>query len=150
MVSRTTSYTDLEVIVKLLPTTRRTKVVAAAAGTAGLLAVGLPLAVAAPASADTEKRGACSGSARYDYEVEKDDGRFEISFEVDSNVVGEAWRIKLFHDGDRYASVLRTTDREGEADVERDRPDTAGEDRFRARATNVATGEVCKVTIDRR
>jgi hypothetical protein len=133
----------------LLPTTRRSRTAVAGAGVAALLAVGVPLAVAAPASADTEKRGSCSGSARFDYEVEKDDGRFEVSFEVDSDVVGQQWRLRLFHDGQRYASVLRTTDRDGEADVERDRPNTTGEDSFRARAVNARTGEICRVTIVR-
>ena len=127
----------------------RTRSLIAAGGVTVVLAAGIPLAMAGPASADTEKRGACSDNARYDYEVEKDDGRFEVSFEVDSNVVGQKWRLRLFQDGTRYASQVSTTDREGEADIERDRSNTAGKDRFTARALNLSTGETCKVTITR-
>ena len=134
----------------MLPTTARSRTLAAGAGVAVLMAVGIPVALAGPASADTEKRGTCSDGARYDYEVEKDDGRFEVSFEVDSNRAGERWRLRLAQDGTRYYSGVGTTDREGEVDVERDRSNTAGKDRFRATATNLSTGETCGVTIVRR
>jgi len=128
----------------------RTRTLIATSTGVGLLAVGLPVALATSASADTEKRGSCSASAVYDYEVEKDDGGFEVSFEVDTNVAGQRWRVNLFHDGDRYYKAVGTTDREGEVDAEAFQPNTAGQDRFRAKARNLSSGEVCKVTITRR
>ena len=130
----------------LIRSTRGAAVVAAGAG----LVVGLG-ALTVPASADVERRGACSdGKARYDMDVDRDDGRFEVSFEVDSNVRGQRWQIALFQDGRRFFRDTRTTDREGEVEVERDRRNTAGTDSFRARAVNLGNGEVCSVRIVRR
>jgi hypothetical protein len=117
---------------------------------ATVVVVGAPLAFSAAASADTEKRGSCSSGARYDYEVEKDDGRFEVNFEVDSNRTNEQWRIQLWQDGKRYYSAVRTTDHEGEADAEQNRPNTRGKDHFKARAVSLSSGEVCTVKIVRR
>lgn len=45
---------------------------------------------------------------------------------------------------------VRTTDRVGEADYDRNRPDTPRKDTFRARAVNLGNGEVCTVRIVRR
>lgn len=131
--------------------TRRTRIVAVASSTA-LLGAGIPLALAAPASADSgERQGQCNkGHARYDFDVERDDGRFELNFEVDSNTRGQKWRMKLFHEGNRFFRDVRTTDREGEVDVERMRPNTAGKDTFRARAKNLRNGNVCQIRVVRR
>lgn len=127
--------------------TRRTVGIA---GATLLLIAGVPLAFAVTASADTERRGSCGGSAWFDYEVEKDDGRFEVNFEVNSNRQGQQWQLRLFHDGSRYYSGVHTTDYEGEVDIDWDRPDTSGNDSFRARARNLSSGEVCSVTIVQR
>ncbi len=117
---------------------------------ATLLAVALPLATASSASA-VEKRGGCSqGKAHYEFDVEKDDGRFEVDFEVDSNVRGQTWRLTLHHDGKRVFRDVRTTNREGEVGFERNRPNTAGRDAFRAKAVNLGNGEVCTARIVRR
>ena len=106
---------------------------------ATLLAVALPLATASSASA-VEKRGGCSqGKAHCEFDVEKDDGRFEVDFEVDSNVRGQKWRLTLHHDGKRVFRDVRTTNREGEVGFERNRPNTAGRDAFRAKAVNLGT-----------
>jgi hypothetical protein len=121
---------------------------AAAGLTAALAGGAVPLALAAPAQADTEKRGSCAG-ARYDFDVDRDDGRFEVAFEIDSDRAGQQWRLVLRHEGRRIVRDVRTTDREGEVDVERRRPDTAGADTFRARAVRLGTGQSCSVTITR-
>lgn len=118
----------------------------------GIAAAGVSVPVlAGTAFADTERHGSCSqGKARYDFDVDKDDGRFEVDLEVDSNRRGQKWRLRLFHDGERVFSDVRTTDREGEAEYERNRPNTVGRDTFRARARNLGNGEVCSVRIVRR
>ena len=125
---------------------------AAAGLTAAVVATAVPFALAGPAQADTEKRGSCAG-ARYalevDRDVDRDDGRFEVSFEIDSNVRGQQWRLVLVHNGERVFRDVRTTDREGEADFERHRPDTAGADTFRAKAVRLSTGQSCSVSITR-
>lgn len=125
---------------------------AVAAGVVGsVLAVGTPIAFASAASADTEKRGSCSkGDAIYDFEVDKDDGRYEVNFEVDSNVDGERWRVRLYHEGNRFYSSVNTTDNEGEADVEANRPNTRGKDHFKVTALNLRSGETCSAKIVRK
>lgn len=115
---------------------------------AAVVATTVPFALAGPAQADVEKHGTCAG-ARYDFDVDRDGGRFEVSFEVDSNVRGQQWRLVLLHNGDRVFRDVRTTDREGEVDYERTRPDTAGADTFRAKAVKLGTGQSCSVSITR-
>lgn len=83
-------------------------------------------------------------------DVDGDGGRFEVDFEVDSNVRGQQWRMSLRHEGKRVFRDVRTTDRVGEADYDRNRPDTPRKDTFRARAVNLGNGEVCTVRIVRR
>lgn len=134
-------------------TARRTRIGAVGAS-AALLAAGIPLGMAQSASpdrgTDAEKRGGCSaGNTRYDFEVDRDDGRYEINFEVDSNVRGQQWRVRLFESGNRYYSRVLTTDREGEVEAERDRSFSPGPDAFRARAVNLGNGVVCKARIVR-
>ena len=119
--------------------------------TSALVVAGATVAVAAPVLADTERHGACSqGNARYDFDVDRDDGRFEVDLEVESNRPGQKWRLKLFHDGERVLSTVRRTDREGEVEYDRDLRNTAGKDAFRARAVNLGNGEVCTARIVRR
>lgn len=120
-----------------------------AASAIGLVAVALPVAFAGPASArEVERKGACSmGVARYDFSVEKEHGRFDLDFDVESKAAGEKWRVTLRHDKKVVHRSTRTTDREGEFDVDRNRPNTKGKDKFVARAKNLATGEICKAKI---
>lgn len=124
--------------------TRRVATIAAATG---LIATGATVALATPASADIEKWGSCSQGARYDFDVDYDDGYLESNFEVDSNVRGQKWRMSLHHDGNRVLRAVHTTDYEGEVDFERYRPNTSGSDAFKARAVNLRTGEVCSASI---
>ena len=53
----------------------------------------------------------------------------------------------LKHDGKIYYNRIRTTDREGDVDVERFRQNTAGKDRLGLRVKNLRTGEVCRTRI---
>jgi hypothetical protein len=110
----------------------------------------LGLLAAAPASAgvgDREviRRGGCSGGSDWKYKVKRDDGRLEAEYEVDQNRSGDRWRVRLKHDGRRYFKGTRTTrGRSGSFDIERKVANHAGTDRFRARARNLRTGEVCR------
>ncbi len=105
---------------------------------------------ATPASAggggDREviRRGNCSGGSDWKYKVKRDDGRLEVEYEIDQNRSGDRWRVRLKHDGKRYFRGTRVTrGRSGSLDIERKVPNHQGVDRFRARARNLRTGEVC-------
>ena len=109
----------------LLPGAIRTRM--RTVGTAGLIAI-TALAVAAPVSADVEReqRGTCEGGSRWELSLEREHGHIDIDLEVDTVQVGRAWKVKLWHEGSRFLTVRRTTDREGEIDISRTRRITPG------------------------
>ena len=115
---------------------------AALAGT-----IALTIAGAAPAVAgdrDVIREGACSGGSDWKLKLSPEDGRLEVEFEVDSNVVGQTWRVRLFQNGSRFfAGTRQTIGPSGSFELRRVVNNTAGTDSFRARAVNAATGEVC-------
>ena len=115
---------------------------AALAGT-----IALTIAGAAPAVAgdrDVIREGACSGGSDWKLKLSPEDGRLEVEFEVDSNVVGQTWRVRLFQNGSRFfAGTRQTTGPSGSFELRRVVNNTAGTDSFRAPAVNAATGEVC-------
>lgn len=80
------------------------------AASAGLL-IALPMGPALAKDAGTEVRtsGQCSGSATWKLKVKDDDGGVEVEFEVDSNVVGQAWDYTVSGPGGQIASGTRTT-----------------------------------------
>ena len=117
---------------------------------AGLMAIGILAAVPASAGGDREviRRGNCSGGTDWKYKAKADDGRIEAEYEVDQNRNGDRWRVRLFHDGNRYFKGTRVTGgRSGSFDIERKVNNHAGVDRFRARARNLRTDEVCRGTV---
>ena len=108
-------------------------------------ALALSVAGARPASAkdgDVIRRGPCSASAEWKLKLSPENGRIEVEYEVDSNVNGQTWRVKIFQNGDRVFRGRRTTSGpSGSFDLRLVRPDTQGRDTFRARATNA--GQTC-------
>ena len=115
--------------------------------------VAAPLATvlsAAPASADTTKRGAC-GQGSYEFQVDREDredgGGFEVSADLDRLAPGSTWTVVIRHDGKRVGKVTRTADSEGELDVDVDRPNSAGSDTFRFKAVPTSGGAKCSATI---
>lgn len=132
---------------------RRTMFVATTAvlGLAGLGAlVVAPGAIAATNStaATSEKAGAC-GPARYDAEVDREDGDLESSFEIDDAKPGQRWQIQLSHNGEKFFDRELTTDRDGEIDVEQRRTDAAGVDQFVMAAKRLDGPGNCSVTLAR-
>ena len=68
--------------------------------------------------------------------------RIEVEFEVDSNVVGQTWQVRLTKNGNQIFSGSRVTrGASGSFELRRVTSDPAGDDVFRARATHA--GEVC-------
>jgi hypothetical protein len=113
---------------------------------AGTLA--LSIAGAAPAlakSGDVVRQGSCSGSTDWKLKLSPDDGRMEVEYEVDSNVNGQTWNVKVFQDGTRIFRGNRVTQApSGSFELRVLGSDGAGTDSFSARATNRATGETCR------
>lgn len=101
-----------------------------AAGT--LLAAPVSLVGAAPASAGPEQdREFRVGGAEVEFEVEKDDGRFEIEVDIDDAKPGSKWRVVLRHDGKRFHKRTHRADGDGEVEIDRKRGNTRGKDVFK-------------------
>ena len=115
------------------------------------LALLVPLAPADQASGndgEIQRTGSCSGSADWKLDVKRDDGALEVEWEVDSNQVGQVWRVRIYDNGDRVAATRRTTlAPSGSFDVGRRIANQAGDDRIVARARYLATGQVCRGVI---
>lgn len=118
---------------------------------AALVAATLPVIASTPAHAgDNEviRTGSCSGSADWKIKAKPDDGRLEVEFEVDQNVVGDTWAVRIFDDGERIFAGRRTTRApSGSFTVELRTNDRPGTDDFVGRARNLSTGEVCRGTL---
>ena len=118
--------------------------------TLAVSALTLPMAFVAPASAshggngDVRTSGSCSGRADWKLKAKPDNGRLDIEFEVDSNRVGQAWRVRLTDNGTQIFAGTRTTlAPSGSFAVHILRANLAGPDTIRARAVNTVNGAVC-------
>ncbi|MEQ7847518.1 hypothetical protein [Nocardioides kribbensis] len=139
------------------PATRTTARTTARRTTRALLALVVPLTLAAPLvvtasasanDADVIRRGSCTGSTDWKIKAKPDDGRIEVEAEIDSNVNGQTWGWVLRHDGSVAARGSSTTKApSGSFSVERRLVDAAGADAFTFRATNAASGEVCVAKV---
>ena len=109
------------------------------------LALAVPAGVAVAGDRDVIREGPCSTSSDWKLKLSPEDGRIEVEFEVDQNVSGDRWRVKIRHDGDRVFRGTRTTGgASGSFEVRIIEDDRAGADTFRARARNLSTDEVCR------
>lgn len=98
----------------------------AALGAVALLSAPLAVLSAAPASAaDREFRYA---GAEIDFDVEKDDGRIEVSVDIDDARPGTRWRVVLRQNGRVFHKKVHRADREGDVEIDKNRPDTRGRD----------------------
>ncbi len=70
-------------------------------------------------------------------------GRLEFEFDVNATVAGQDWRVRLRHNGEVYARIMRTTNHRGNFEVERMVTDVLGTDTLGARAVNLKTSQVC-------
>ena len=104
----------------------------------------VPAAIASAGQNDVIERGSCSNSSDWKLKISPEDGNLEVEFEVDQNVSGDRWRVRIRHDGDLAFRGTRTTrGASGSFEVRILENDTAGSDVFRARARNLSTDEVC-------
>jgi hypothetical protein len=109
------------------------------------LALVVPAGIAAAGDRDVIREGPCSGRSDWKLKLSPEDGRIEVEFEVDQNVVGDEWRVRIRHDGERVFRGTRTTrGASGSFEVRIVEPNRAGTDAFKARARNLSTDEVCR------
>lgn len=108
------------------------------------LLVLIPATTALAGQGDVTRRGSCSGQSDWKLKLSPQDGRIEVEFEVDQNVVGDRWRVVIRHDGDvAFRDTRVTHGASGSFEVRTVEPNNAGSDAFRARARNLSTDEVC-------
>lgn len=108
-----------------------------------LFVIAIP-AVASAGDRDVIREGPCSGRSDWKIKLSPEDGRIEVEFEVDQNVVGDEWRVRIRHDGQLAFRGTRTTrGASGSFELRIVEPNNAGADSFRARARNLSTDEVC-------
>jgi hypothetical protein len=110
-------------------------------------ALALTVTASAPASAKGNpviKSGACSANSHWKLKLKPDNGRIEVQFEVDSNVNGQTWHVRILENGSSIFAGNRVTRApSGSFEVRKLAANTAGKDGFRARAVNAASGETC-------
>lgn len=106
---------------------------------------GTTVLVAAPASADVERRGTCAG-ATYELNVDRERGGFEVDADIDNARAGSEWTVAIRHDGKLATSRVLRADNEGELDLDTFRRNTAGQDTFRLTVTP-AGGSACSVKV---
>ena len=58
---------------------------------------------------DVIRTGSCSGASDWKLKLSPEDGRLEVEFEVDQNVVGDTWRVRLLRNGELFATTRATT-----------------------------------------
>lgn len=117
-------------------------------GAMALIATPLTLMAASPASAaDREFRYA---GADVDFDVERDDGRFEVDVDIDDAKPGSKWRIVLRHDGKVFHKRVHRADGDGDIDVDKSRPNTVGKDVFKLKVKKIGAEKAATRTIRRR
>jgi hypothetical protein len=114
---------------------------------AGLLTVGLlvPAGAASAKDGDVIREGRCSGASDWKLKLSEENNRIEVEYEVDSNVNGQTWRVRLFRNGNRFFLGTRVTQGpSGSFEVRRVIDNLAGDDVVTARARNLGNGEICR------
>ena len=126
---------------------------------AGLLAGAMVLAVPVAASAShgngltsggggVKASGKCSAASTWKLKAKADNGRIELEFEVDSNVIGQTWNVVLTDNGTRvFKGTKITQGPSGSFTVHKRIANQAGTDKIGGKATNPATGESCAGSV---
>jgi len=124
-----------------------TRSFAVATAVTTLLATPLALGTAeAKGSTPVVKQGTCTGGAHFTLKAKHDDGLIEVEWQVDSNKSGQAWTVRLRHNGNLFMSGTRTTQPpSGSFTVHRTTGNAAGPDVIRARS--VHGQQVCAARV---
>jgi hypothetical protein len=125
----------------------------AAAGAMTAVAIATTtIAWASPAAASggdaVRSSGSCGGAVTWKLKAKHDNGRIEVEFEVDSNRVGQTWKVRLRDNGELFFAGERTTQApSGSFEVHKRTADRAGSDAIRARAVHGDRVCVGSVTV---
>jgi hypothetical protein len=104
----------------------------------------VPTGGAVAGDRDVIREGSCERASDWKLKLSPEDGGIEVEFEVDQNVTGDRWRVRIRHDGDlAFRGVRTTSGPSGSFEVRLVENDGAGTDRFRAKGLNRSTGERC-------
>jgi len=91
------------------------------------------------------REGNCTGASAWKIKQSPENGRIEVEFEIDSNVNGQTWNVKLKRNGNVFFTGQRTTrGPSGSFEVRRVINNGPGSETIVGRAVNPATGEVCR------
>jgi hypothetical protein len=124
---------------------RNRRILAVAMAAVMMAAFGGP---AAAKDGDVTRTGDCSGRADWKLKGGLRDGRIEVEFEVDSNRIGQTWRVRLSDNGNVFFRGTRETQGpSGSFTVERRTANLAGTDRIVGFAKNLASGQTCSGVI---
>lgn len=127
---------------------KRLAAVAALPLVAGLMVAGPAASASVSGGGQVIANGNCSQGASWKLKAKHDDSQIEMEFEVDSNVSGQVWNVKVTDNGQKVFKGTQTTGgASGSFSLERRVADLSGADKFVARATNKASGETCKGTV---
>jgi hypothetical protein len=112
---------------------------------AGSLLAAAPSALASSGQATVTKSGPCSATSTWKLALGRDNGQIEVQFEVDENVVGDTWAVRMADNGTQIFKGRRVTQApSGSFEVRKLTADLAGTDHIVAKATNLSTGEACR------
>jgi uncharacterized protein YfaP (DUF2135 family) len=98
---------------------------------------------------EVKKEGPCSGRSEWKLEVRlEDSNRFRVRWEADSGVAGRDWRLTLRKNGNVIASAVRTTNADGEAQLNlRGVSNPPGKDTFSGFARRIGAAETCSGSV---
>ena len=103
-------------------------------------------AIAKGGSPAVQARGACAGGGVWKLKAKHDNGRIQVEYEVDTNRVGQLWRVGLTDNTHRiFLGNKRTTAPSGSFTVRVLTANRAGTDVIRAHAT--LGSRVCGGTV---
>jgi hypothetical protein len=116
-----------------------------------MLLASAPAAMAvrhAPAKDGVTATGPCSGASTWKLTASPENGGVEVQFEVDSNVVGQTWKVRLSDNGTVFFKGSAVTQGpSGSFEVRKFATDQAGSDLILGLAKNTATGETCEGSV---
>jgi hypothetical protein len=123
------------------PTTARTTIRRSSAALVLAAAVAAPVLAAGPAQAQggspgVRASGACTGGGVWKLKAKHDNGRVQVEYEVDTNRVGQPWKVTITDNNATIFSGTRTTVApSGSFTVRVLTGDRAGADVIRTKAT---------------
>ena len=107
----------------------------------------VPISPAQANDRDVIREGNCGRASDWKLKLSPENGRLEVEWEVDQNVVGDTWRFRITDNGTQILAGQRTTTApSGSFEARTVTANRPGSDNVVATATNLRTGEFCRGT----